>query len=189
MLPTFSIDNFAAHNGERSITEQVNHIQAADLSPLTADVFDRIDVLLSTVNDVTYIPAQAEEDGSDKWNLAHVIAHLTAGIEERACIASTLARGCEVGGQVRSETNWEAIVSRDQLVQRLAESRRMAIGFLATWPDVPELAQEYHHGWLGPMNAIACHLSGLNHALGHLEQIQELARQTPKVDTEGGICD
>jgi len=159
------------------MTEQVNHIQAADLAPLTADVFDRINELVSGVIDVTSIPPQAEEDGSDKWNLAHVIAHLTASIEERACIGSTLARGCEVGGQVRSETDWETIVSRDQLEHRLAESRRMAMGFLATWPHAPNLDQEYHHGWLGPMNAIACHLSGLSHAKGHLEQVEELSRQ------------
>jgi hypothetical protein len=176
VLPTYSIDVFAAHNGERSMTEQVNHIQAAELAPLTGDIFDRIGSLLSGVNDVIYIPSQAEEDGSDKWNLAHVVAHLTASIEERACLGSILARGCEAGGQVRAETDWEMIVSRDQLDQRLAESRRMAMGYLTTWPDEPNLTNEYQHGWLGPMNAIACHLSGLNHALGHLEQIEELAR-------------
>lgn len=179
MPVTYSFDFYAAHNRERSMTEQASHVPAADLAELTADVYRRINDLLSAVNDVTFVPETLEEDGATKWNLAHVIAHLTASIEERACIASILARGSGFEGSARFETEWELIESRDQIDQRLAESQRMASGYLSAWPDTPDLTTEYVHGWLGPMNAVACHLSGLFHAQGHLDQIAELVRVTP----------
>jgi hypothetical protein len=175
--PQYSFDVYAAHERIRTMTEQVNHIRPSDLQPLTRNVYERIGEILAGVNDVTFVPPS--EDGEENWNLAHVIMHVTASIEERACIGSLLARGCEITGSVRSETDWEMIHSANDVLARLQESHRMALGYLQTWPDHPDMTLEYEHGWLGPMNAIASHLSGLNHAIGHLEQIGELVRITP----------
>jgi hypothetical protein len=179
-LPEFQIDHVAAHDRVRSVTEQVSNIQPGDLLPLTIDTYDRIGALIAGVNDVTFIPIDPNQGDESGWNLAHVIVHLTAGLEERAALGSTLARGAEITGPSRFETDWETVQRRDQIDQRLSESRRIALAFLQTWPDNPNLGNEHGHSYFGPMNSIAYHVSGLYHARGHLDQIAEIVRQTPK---------
>jgi len=110
-------------------------------------------------------------------DLAHVVVHLTAGLEENAAQASTLARGAEITGRPRYETDWESVTTVEQVQQRLAESRRITFGFLETWPDAPHLDATYEHPFFGELTALTYHLAGINHAKGHLAQLAEIRRQ------------
>jgi len=179
ILSELSLDLTAAHEGHIPFAQQVQHISPTDLHQLTTEVYHHIDQLLAGVNDVTFIPPAAAPDGENEWNLAHVIVHLTASLEEDACLASMLARGVVPGGRAMYETAWESVHSRDQINQRLTESRRISLAYLTAWPDIPNLIIAGTHSWFGPMNATAFHVKGLNHARSHFNQIAELVRTTP----------
>ena len=60
----------------------------------------------------------------------------------------------------------------------------MTFAFLETWPDEPRLDSTYDPLRFGQMNALAYMALGLNHAKGHLPQIQETScgrwRQGPE---------
>ncbi len=160
-LQDFSLDFRSAIDKSSSFADQTQHIDWTELAPATIALYDRLDELAATVSDVTFIAADPAEDGAPGWNLAHVIVHLTAGLEENAVQASTLARGAEITGRPRYETDWETVVSHDQITQRLAESRRMVSGFLQAWPDQPHLDNIHDHGYFGTMNAVAYQMLGI----------------------------
>ena len=178
-LTELQIDYQAANERRWSVVDQFTHVKPTDLVPLTNDIFDRIAALLVGVNDVTFIPARAASDGEDEWNLAHVICHLTAGLEENACSSSILARGAELSSRARAETDWEMVGTSDQLDQRLAESRRITLAYLGAWPDQPNLQNIAEHAYFGPLNCVAQFVIGVVHARSHLEQIAKLVRETP----------
>lgn len=158
---------------------------------------ESIDHLLQIIDgledaDVTFDPedpdahdaAAVEGEESIGWNLAHLIAHVTASSEEGASFSSQLARGVEdVSHRPRYETPWREITTQAQCVQRLEESRRMRLAFLDTWPDEPHYdnlrvsPSERFQDYFGDLNAPACFLMGLGHELGHYEQIEEVKRQ------------
>jgi hypothetical protein len=105
-----------------------------------------------------------------------VVVHLTAGLERRGQ-ASTLGAG---GGDHRSAAPRDGLGVGDDGgagPQRLAESRRITLAFLETWPDAPHLDATYEHPFFGEMTAVAYHLIGINHAKGHLAQLAEIRRQ------------
>ena len=109
-----------------------------------------------------------------------MIAHLTATAEESAALASALARGAAFPDdlRLRADAAWQEIRTATQLRARLAESERMALAFLNTWPETPDLARTVTLiPQFGPMNAIGRHLMGLFHAEMHLAQLREIMRQ------------
>ena len=155
------------------------------LVPLTAEIYATIRRIIAAADDagVTFVPRDpAQTDPAEPgWNIAHVVVHLTAGMEEAAAHAVTLARGVAVEGRSRYETPWESVQTGAQVAARLAESERMCNGFLQAWPDTPDLAltiTPVPH--FGPLNATARYLLGVMHADGHLEQLRETMRQTGK---------
>jgi len=159
------------------VPEPVAGIGPGDLRGLTEEIYDRLEEATAGARDVAFIPADPNEDGGPGWNLAHVVVHLTAGLEENAAQACTLARGAGITGRPRHETPWEEVTTADQVRRRLAESRRMSLAFLDAWPDRPHLDNVHDHPFFGPMNAVAYHALGVNHAKGHLAQLAEIVRQ------------
>lgn len=112
------------------------------------------------------------------WTLGHVVVHTTAGSEEGAAAALTLARGAPLDGRPRYEVPWEEVTTIGQVVRRLEESRRMRLAMLAAWPDEPHLGNTaVLIERLGPLNATGRYLVGLMHEDGHLPQLAEIARQ------------
>jgi len=102
------------------------------------------------------------------WSLGHLVAHVTASSEENAALASLLARGIAYPREprLRYETPWQQIATKAAAVQRLEESRRMRLGYLATFPDRPFLqvlrdSSERFIELFGEQNAIAVFLFGL----------------------------
>lgn len=130
---------------------------------------------------VVVVATDPAEDGAPGWTLGHVIVHLTAGLEENAGRAATLARGAEVTGRPRYETPWEEVTTAAQVRQRLAESRRMTHAFLDAWPDAPHQDNMHEHPYFGPTNAVAYHILGITHGRGHLAQLEEIRRQAATV--------
>jgi hypothetical protein len=178
-LDDLTLDLGAARDRVRPLTEQSAGITQADLRAMTAEIYDRLAADLDGADDaeVVFVAADSAEDGAPGWNLAHVVVHLTAGLEEQAAQACTLARGAEVTGRPRYETPWETVTTATRLRRRLAESRRMTHAFLDAWPDEPHLANIHDHPVFGPIDAVSYHALGLFHARSHLAQIAEIRRQ------------
>ena len=118
--------------------------------------------------------------GGGAWTIGHIIAHLTATSEESASLASALARGVEFADdlRLRSEVAWETLQTAAQVNAHLAESQRMCLAFLETWPDAPNLTRTATLiPQFGPMNAVGRYMLGLFHANMHLAQLREIMRQ------------
>jgi hypothetical protein len=92
-------------------------------------------------------------------------------------LGSSLARNVEFTGRSRYEPDWETITTSAQIGQRLAESRRMALAFLETWPNKPFLENTYEHDYFGLMNATSHAVLGLFHGQHMLPQVEEIVRQ------------
>ena len=168
--------------GQVSYKEVVEGIAASTLPALTEEIYDALDRLLEGLTDheAAFVAKDPTEDDPDAagWNVAHVIAHLTALLEEWAATGATLARGIDVSGRARYETPWQTLTTAAHVQQRLAESRRISFGYLSAWPDQPHLdtVQNFVQ-FVGPQNAIGSHLMGYMHATMHLNQIGEIRRQ------------
>ena len=180
-LDDLTLDFDAIVSKTRSMPEQTADVAPGDLRGLTEEIYARLDEVTAGADDVVFTPNDPEadpaENGGEGWNLAHVVVHLTAGLEENAAQASTLARGAEITGRPRHETDWETVTTVGQVKQRLAESRRITLAFLDTWPDAPHTDATYEHPYFGTMNAVSYHVVGLTHARGHLRQLTEIRRQ------------
>jgi hypothetical protein len=178
-LQDLSLDFEAATSGQTSIPEQYAHIQFDDLQNLARELYDRLDALSGGLSDeqVTLVALDPAQDNAPGWNLAHIILHITATAEEGMALGSNLARGVEVTGRSRHEPDWETVTTSAQVAQRLAESRRMVLGFLDTWPDNPYLENTYQHDFFGAMNAISHATLGLYHGQSMLPQVEEIVRQ------------
>jgi hypothetical protein len=175
-------------SGDLSFAAAGATVSLADLRALTNQHIDRILGLVAdaTDADVVFVPddPEAMDAGAPPkerelgWTLGHVVAHTTAGGEEGAATALTLARGAPVEGRPRYEIPWREITTIAQVRQRLEESRRMRLAMLAAWPDAPHLDTTVTPiERFGPMNAVARDLLGLMHENGHLPQIEEIMRQ------------
>lgn len=179
ILPDFA----AIHAGETTFAAVADSLTVADLRAFTNEAYDHVEAALAPADDgaITFVPADPhlrEGDTEGAWSVAHVVVHLTAGMEEGGAIASALARGVLLEGRPRYETPWQSIVTRAQVQQRLAESRRMSLAFLDTWPDEPHLDLAYTPiPRFGPLNAPARYLVGIGHAEGHVEQMRDAIRQ------------
>ena len=131
-----------------------------------------------------YDPYAAPDEQHIGWTLGHIVAHVTASSEENAAVASVLARGIAYPREprLRYETPWRELTTKLAVVQRLEESRRIRLGYLAAFPDKPNLTvlREVSERSLerhGPQNAIATFLLGLNHESQHFDQMREALRQ------------
>lgn len=148
------------------------------------DGLDDIDVTFDPIDPEADDPHAAPGEENIGWSLAHLVAHVTASSEENAAYSSILARGLTypVEPRLRYETPWREITTHAQCVQRLEESRRIRLGYLAAWPDAPHLdvyrgVSERFIERNGPMNAPAAFLYGLQHEVGHYDQFREVRRQ------------
>lgn len=140
------------------------------------------DVVFEPNDEAADDPYAVEGEENIGWNLAHLIAHVTASSEEAASIAARLARGVEVEGRDRYETPWRDITTVAHCRQRLNESLRMRLALLDAWPDEPHLdvyrkVSPRYEARVGRMNALAAFLSGLSHEVGHWEQMHTVREQ------------
>ncbi|MDZ4769091.1 MAG: DinB family protein [Chloroflexota bacterium] len=193
MIPDFA----AVERHELTLIEWAHRegvTTVAQLRSFTVTVLDEIAAILGDADDsdVIFIPHDPladdgnapEHERHQGWSLAHLIVHTTATAEEWAAVSSLLARGIAYPREprLRYETDWHSLTTRAGVDQRLAESRRMCLGYLDAFPDAPLLAVEREMSerfteLFGRMNAIAGYLMGLRHEIGHLEQMRDAARQ------------
>ena len=170
-------------SGRVAMSDVARRVDRAALARLLDEVFDAMDAALAgaTDEDMGFVPADPEATDSPEgrgWTAGHVVAHVTAGLEESSATASTLARGIEVPGRLRYEVPWETLVTAEAVRGRLIESRRICRAFLDTWPDEPHLETTYAPiPPLGPLTSPASLLLGLMHARGHLPQLSEALGQ------------
>ncbi len=159
-----------------------------DLYTTTNGITDQMLALLEGAEDADVVfvpndpgandPGASEEEREMAWTFGHIVVHTTAGVEEGAMLALSLARGVEPKERSRYETHWTTITSVEQIRQRLQESRRMALSMLDAWPDAPHMdVTQTPIPRFGPLNAIARDILGLMHANGHLAQLAEAMRQ------------
>lgn len=165
------------------LSEVARGVDRFDLAGLLDEVFDAMDAALAgaTDADVVFVPDDPQATDSEEgqgWTAGHIVAHVTAGLEEVSSAASTLTRGAEMTGRPRYEVPWETLASGEAVRWRLAESRRMCRAFLETWPDAPHLENTYTpFPSLGPLNGPMRLLLSLGHARGHLPHLEEVLRQ------------
>ncbi|MCB9437419.1 MAG: DinB family protein [Anaerolineales bacterium] len=164
------------------------------IDDLKAATHTSIDTLLEIIGDaadaeLTFIPYDphahdpyaTDEEQYKGWSLAHLVLHVCASCEEGAAFSSILARGIEIGGRLRYEPDWQTYTTREQVLHRLEESRRMRLAYLDTWPDEPHLdtLRQFPEDakWRPNLNAKAAFLSSLWHEIGHYEQFRDAANQ------------
>jgi len=183
------IDLSPVFRREKTLAEIGAPITKQDLIAFTNEILDtqRAIIAEATDADVVFVPVDPQANDANAapgtevqqaWTLGHVVVHATAGSEEGAATALTLARSVQVEGRSRYETPWERVTSVAQVVQRYEESRKMRLAMLDAWPEQPDLANSYTPTEVfGPMNAVARFLLGLAHEQSHLEQLREIMRQ------------
>ncbi len=189
---SFPIDFTPIWNRESTylqLAETVTKQQLADASTASINAMlsmltglSDADVVFEPDDEAAHDPYAVAGEETIGWNLAHLIAHVTASSEEGASIAARLARGIAVEGRDRYETPWRDITTVAHCRRRLAESLRMRLALLDAWPNEPHLdvyriVSPRYEARVGRMNAPAAFLSGLSHEVGHWEQMQEVRRQ------------
>lgn len=175
------IDLSPVHAGQMSYADLIRTVRYADLYEMTDELFKALEAMLAESSDATilFVPHDpAADQGEQGWTLGHVIAHLTATLEETAAIAALLARSILVEARLRYETPWQSLSTVEMVRARLQESRRTCCAFLDAWPDVPHLdVTRTLIPVFGPMNAIGFYVLGMAHAQGHLDQLREIIHQ------------
>jgi hypothetical protein len=188
------IDFSPIERKEKTWLEFVAPLTVDDLRAATNASLDTILSIIQDLNDeqITFLPYDPEANdphampGEEHigWSIAHLVVHVTASSEEAAAISSNVARGIPYPREprLRYETPWRDLTTKAQVLHRIAESRRMRLAYLDTWPDDPHLnvyrvtSPESIARW-GHMNALAAFLYGLKHEVGHHDQFREVARQ------------
>jgi hypothetical protein len=173
----------------QSIGEFAASVSKDDLYTTTNGLAERILALLEGAddNDMVFVPddpqahdaAGAADELEMAWTFGHVVVHVTAGVEEAAMLALSLARGVEPKERSRYETHWTTIKTVEQVRQRVQESRRMCLSMLDAWPDEPHFeVTQTPIPRFGPLNAIARYILGLTHGVGHLGQLADAIEQS-----------
>ena len=182
MRPDFA----AILTGQNTYADTVAAYDRNNLIELTQEYYAEINGIISGATDAAIVAVpfdpglKDQSEGEGAWTIGHIIAHLTATTEESAALASALARGAEFADdlRLRAEVAWETLQTAEQINARLAESQRMCLAFLETWPDAPDLARTATLiPQFGPMNAVGRYMLGLFHANMHLDQLREIMRQ------------
>jgi DinB superfamily len=186
--------DFSALSGVMTL-EFSNQYTASDLR---ATIIANLEALAALVEKLpeAHVMFEPPDEGADDpyavdaadrtigWSLAHLVLHVTASLEEGVSISSMLARGVELepGTRYRYEPDWRMVTTKAEVLQRLAESRRMCLAYLDTWPAQPHLDNlrkmaentSYSHA---KVNAVGAALGGLRHWHSHLAQFQRVAEQ------------
>jgi hypothetical protein len=181
-------------NGELKYLDLAEQYSVEQLRDATNASIDYLLDLIADLNDANVIfdpvdpladdPYAAPGEEKIGWNIAHLVAHVTASSEEWAAYASILARGLDYPAEprLRYETPWRDLTNLAQCIQRLEESRRIRLGYLATFPDTPfletrrQLSERFIER-IGEINAPAAVLFGLSHEAGHFEQFKDVKNQ------------
>jgi hypothetical protein len=189
--------DFAALTNEGSEpVEFAKPFSKNDLKTAINDYLDSISDIIKDLNDSQLIFQPVDETANDPdakttaeismaWSIAHLVLHVTASLEEGAAVSSLLARGVAIGGRFRYEPDWRDVTTSKQVNHRLAESRRMCLAYLDTWPDEPHLdtyriyPPDSRHANT-KMNAPASLLFSLKHLSGHLDQFRNTVEQAKK---------
>ncbi len=168
------IDFTSVSTGQRKVADLAADITLDDLKAATQAQIDELVAQTRTLSDaqVVFVAADPDAEGGVGWNVAHLIAHVTASSEESAAVSSILARGIDYPFEPRLRVE--------------EESRRIRQGYLSAWPDQPRL--DTHRALpagfaerVGPMNAIAACLLGLVHEAGQFAQLREIIAQAQAV--------
>jgi hypothetical protein len=180
------IDFSAVFSGEKRVSDLAADVSLDDLKAATDDQIDELLRLVRDLSDAqaTFVASDPQAEGGVGWNVAHLIAHVTATSEENAAVSSILARGIDYPFEprLRAEADWATLVTTAACVQRIEESRRIRQGYLSAWPDQPRLDTRRalpaaFADRVGPMNAIGACLLGLIHEVGQFDQLREIIRQ------------
>lgn len=178
-----------------------NRYTIDDVRTTISENYDKLQTLVESLSNeqVLYEPFDDEandpyatqtEDRTIGWSIAHLVLHVTASLEESSAVSSLLARNVspEPGTRFRFEPKWRIISDKAEVLHRLAESRRMCLAYLDTWPDVPYLdnLRQYPEG--SPLakaetNAIGSMLGGLRHWHNHTDQFNRVAEQARTATT------
>lgn len=122
------IDFDAVFSGERTLADLAAELTLYDLKTATNEQIDEMLTLIRDLSDaqVIVVASDPEAEGGVGWNVAHLIAHVTASSEENAAVASILARGIAYPFEprLRAEVAWTTLLTTAACVQRLEESRR-----------------------------------------------------------------
>ncbi|MFL5806592.1 MAG: DinB family protein [Roseiflexaceae bacterium] len=184
------IDFTAVSTGQRKVADLAADITLDDLKAATHAQIDELVTQTRTLSDaqVVFVAADPDAEGGVGWNVAHLIAHVTASSEESAAVSSILARGIDYPFEprLRAEVDWTTLTTTAACIQRLEESRRIRQGYLSAWPDQPRL--DTHRALpagfaerVGPLNAIGACLLGLVHEAGQFAQLREIIAQAQAV--------
>lgn len=188
------IDFTPVHDRSLRLAEFAASFSHADLIAATHASIDHLLAIIEPADDaaIAFIPVDPHAhdpyavSGEEHigWSLGHLVAHVTASSEENAAVASLLARGIPypLEPRLRYETPWQQMTTRAAAVQRLEESRRIRLAYLAAFPDAPFLAvnriiSDRFRERFGDQNAIATYLFGLYHEWQHYDQFREVLRQ------------
>jgi hypothetical protein len=180
------IDFTSVFSGQRKIAELATDVTLTDLKAATNAQIDEMAGQLRDLSDaqVVFVAADPQAEGGIGWNVAHLIAHVTASSEENAAISSILARGINYPFEprLRYETEWTTLTTTAGCLQRLEESRRIRQAYLNAWPDQPHLdtyrtLPPAFAERVGQLNATGACLLGLVHEAGQLAQLRNIIGQ------------
>lgn len=188
----FSIDFAPVKAGELKMLQYAARFTRHDLRQATNEYLDVVldiigdasdaEMTFDPIDEKAHDPYAVKGEETIGWNLAHLVLHVTASLEEAGAWSSMLARGIPIGGRLRYEPPWRAYTTRSQVLQRIEECRRICLAYLDTWPDDPHLnvyrvMDEKYRERVGDMNAVATYLSGLRHLNNHLDQFRDVRQQ------------
>jgi hypothetical protein len=180
------INYTAVFSGQRRIGDVASDVTLDDLQIATNTQIAEMATMVRDLSDaqVVFVAPDSKAEGGVGWNVAHLIAHVTASSEEGAAVSSILARGIDYPFEprLRVEVDWTTLTTTAACLQRLEESRRIRQGYLSAWPDQPRL--DTHRALpagfeerVGPINAIGACLLGLFHEAGQFAQLREIIAQ------------
>lgn len=180
------IDFSTVFSGQRKIGELAADVTLAELKAADTQQIDEMVGLVRDLSDAqaVFVASDPAAEGGIGWNVAHLIAHVTASSEENAAVSSILARGIDYPFEprLRAEVDWTTLTTTAACLQRLEESRRMRQGYLSAWPDQPRL--DTHRALppafaerVGSINAVGAVLLGLIHEAGQFAQLRDIVAQ------------
>lgn len=176
------VDLAAVRAGQITFADAVRNLQSADLRRALDELFRAVESALTGASDAAIFFTPHDPEATDQseqgWPVSHIVAHVTATLEDTLSGAAMLARGVEIKERLRYETPWESLSTLQKVQARLSESQRMSRAFLDAWPDEPHLELTITPvPQLGPVNAIGLGTLGIAHGQMHIDQIRETVRQ------------
>src|SRR5258708_1035400 len=177
--------------GKTSCGDVVRDVRPGDLRMKTEQFFDAVQSIIAEATDaaVMLVPSDPHAESAPEtameiiaakegkwspkttedavklgWTLGHVVAHVTAILEDGMACAAMLARGAEFKGRLLYEVPWESMTTVEHVQSRVRESRRICLALLDAWPDQPHLETTVLRiPEIGPLNALGIGMSGIFH--------------------------